>query len=109
MVRTLPLLLLSLLSTAAQSQQPPVHIQFDQQAPTTQIPSNFLGLSFETLSLLPHNDGTPAYFTPDNHALIQLFHTLGIHSLRIGGNTADTPSIPIPPTPKSSRSSNSQN
>jgi hypothetical protein len=96
MVRTLSLLLLTLFCVAAQAQQPPVRIQLDQQAPTTQIPSNFLGLSFETLTLLPHEDGTPAYFTPDNHTLIQLFHTLGIHSLRIGGNTADTPSIPIP-------------
>jgi hypothetical protein len=88
---------LALLSSITQSQQPPVvRVQFDPQAPTTQIPPNFLGLSFETLTLLPHDDGTPAYFTPDNFQLIQLFRTLGIHSLRIGGNTADTPSVPIP-------------
>jgi Glycosyl hydrolase family 79 C-terminal beta domain len=97
MFRTLSLLaFLLLICTTAQSQQPPVRIHLDEQAPTTPIPPNFLGLSFETLTLLPIDDGTPAYFTPDNHALIQLFHTLGIHSLRIGGNTADTPSIPIP-------------
>jgi len=97
MSRALELLLsLSLICTAAQSQQTPVHIQFDTNAPTTQIPQDFLGLSFETLTLLPHTDGTPAYFTPGNRPLIQLFHTLGIHSLRIGGNTADTPSIHIP-------------
>jgi hypothetical protein len=96
MLRTLSLLLISLLCTTAQAQQPPVRIQFDTQSPTTQIPSNFLGLSFETLTLLPNDDGTPAYFTPNNRQLIQLFHALGIHSLRIGGNTADTPSIPIP-------------
>ena len=89
-------LLLSLIAGTAQSQQPTVRVQLDQQAPATQIPANFLGLSFETLTLLPHNDGLPAYFTPYNRPLIQLFHTLGIHSLRIGGNTADTPSIPIP-------------
>src|SRR5215469_5550149 len=97
MSRALALLLsLSLICAAAQSQQTPVRIQFDPNAPTTQIPQGFLGLSFETLTLLPHTDGTPAYFTPSNRPLIQLFHTLGIHSLRIGGNTADTPSIPIP-------------
>jgi hypothetical protein len=97
MLRTLSLLLsLTLLCGTAQSQQPPVRIQLDPQAPATQIPQNFLGLSFETLTLLPHDDGSPAYFTPDNRQLIQLFHTLGIRSLRIGGNTADTPSIPIP-------------
>lgn len=97
MVRVLSLLLtLNLLYGTAQSQQPPVRVQFDQQAPAGQIPSNFLGLSFETLTLLPHNGTTPAYFRPDNRELIALFHTLGIHSLRIGGNTADTPSIPVP-------------
>src|SRR5271163_3948075 len=87
---------LLLICTIAQPQQPPVRIHLDEQAPATPIPQNFLGLSFETLTLLPKDDGTPAYFTPDNHQLVQLFHTLGIHSLRIGGNTADTPSIPIP-------------
>ncbi len=98
MRRALSLLfVLGLISNTAHSQQPPiVHIQLDSGSPTTPIPPDFLGLSFETLTLLPHTDGTPAYFTPDNRPLIQLFRTLGIHSLRIGGNTADTPSIPIP-------------
>ncbi len=96
MVRALSLLLsIGLINSVAHSQAP-VRIQLDQQTPATRIPSDFLGLSFETLTLLPHQDGMPAYFTPDNRPLIQLFHTLGIHSLRIGGNTADTPSIPIP-------------
>src|SRR5215469_10611471 len=97
MLRALSLLLsLTLLIPAARSQRSPVRIQFESSAPTSPIPQNFLGLSFETLTLLPHTDNTPTYFTPDNRQLIQLFHTLGIHSLRVGGNTADSPTIPIP-------------
>ncbi|HXC96475.1 MAG TPA: hypothetical protein VNU92_12305 [Edaphobacter sp.] len=95
MPRPLVLLLCLFLCNSGQSQSP-IHIELETQAPTTQIPANFLGVSFETLTLLPHEDGAPLYFRPDNRPLIQLFHTLGIHSLRIGGNTADTPSIPIP-------------
>jgi hypothetical protein len=86
-------LLLMIRSAAA---QPAIQLNLNPTAPATPIPSEFLGLSFETLTLLPHSDGTPAYFVPGNRPLIQLFHTLGIRSLRIGGNTADTPSIPIP-------------
>jgi len=96
MARVVYLLLsVSLLCSAAQSQHTPVQIQFDAKVSAKQIPDDFLGLSFETLTLLPHTDA-PLYFTPDNRPLIQLFHTLGIRSLRIGGNTADTPSILIP-------------
>lgn len=76
--------------------QPTVRLNLNTTASTTPIPADFLGLSFETLTLLPHTDGSPAYFVPTNRPLTQLFHTLGIRSLRLGGNTADTPSIPIP-------------
>ena len=80
--------------------QQPVRLTLDPAVATTPIPQDFLGLSFETLTLLPHADGTAPYFVPENQPLIQLFHTLGIRSLRIGGNTADTPSIPIPTEPE---------
>jgi hypothetical protein len=82
--------------TRSAAAQPAAHLNLNAIGPTTPIPSDFLGLSFETLTLLPHPDGTPTYFVPSNRPLIELFHTLGIRSLRIGGNTADTPSIPIP-------------
>ena len=62
------------------------------------IPENFAGLSFETSSMLPGTDGRYAYFTPGNQKLIQLFHTLGVRSLRIGGNTSDRPSVAVPKT-----------
>ena len=36
------------------------------------------------------------FFSPTNHPLIATFKQLGIKSLRVGGNTADRPSIPVP-------------
>ena len=94
------LLLTVLLNPKSTLAQPAVRLDLNTVGPTTPIPPDFLGLSFETLTLLPHSDGTPAYFVPGNGPLIQLFQTLGIRSLRIGGNTADTPSTPIPTEPE---------
>jgi hypothetical protein len=58
------------------------------------IPEEFSGFSFETELLLPTNG--VHYFRADNLPLIQLFKTLGIEHLRIGGNTADNPAVAIP-------------
>jgi hypothetical protein len=55
--------------------------------PGAAIAPDFTGLSYEVASILPA-DG-PRYFRADNGPLITLFHTLGIKSLRIGGNTSD--------------------
>lgn len=71
-------------------------VSLDLQAPGKTIPSNFLGLSFETSATLPDASGRYPYFSPKNQPLIQLFKTLGIKSLRIGGNTSDRPSVPVP-------------
>lgn len=54
-----------------------------------------LGLSYETSILLPDNKGVH-YFRPDNEPLLTMFKTLGIRSLRIGGNSVDSPKIVIP-------------
>ena len=54
----------------------------------------FLGLSFETSLLLPENGHY--YFDPANKALINTFQTLGIKSLRVGGNAVDDPKIGTP-------------
>jgi len=61
------------------------------------LPAEFLGLSFETQRLLPDAEGRH-YFRPDNAPLLALFRTLGITCLRIGGNTADRPTIAFPST-----------
>jgi hypothetical protein len=64
-----------------------VNIRVDTGSPGVIIPDNFSGLGFEAALLRPEN-GT-RYFRPDNRPLINLFHTLGIKSLRVGGNTSD--------------------
>ena len=63
---------------------------------TAPVPPRFLGLSFETSAILPQPDGRYPFFTADNAGLAKLFHNLGVGNLRIGGNTADTPTVPIP-------------
>jgi hypothetical protein len=74
--------------TLLQAMASPVSIQIDASKPGFEIPPGFAGLSFESHLLLPDQNGR-RYFRPDNQPLIDLFHTLGIKSLRIGGNTSD--------------------
>ena len=57
------------------------------------IPDGFTGLSFEESRLLPATNGV-RYFRPDNQPLINWFRTLGIRSLRLGGNTSDRDAQP---------------
>jgi hypothetical protein len=60
----------------------------DTGHPYAAISPDFAGLSFEMSQLFPNEDGV-YYFRSDNQPLISLFKTLGIKSLRVGGNTAD--------------------
>jgi len=73
-----------------------VSLTIDPHEAARKVPSHFLGLSFETSSLLPQPDGHFLFFTGDNTGLAHLFTSLGAESLRIGGNTADTPTVPMP-------------
>jgi hypothetical protein len=73
------------ISPAAES---PVAISVDVKNPGAAVPLDFAGLSFEINQLLPDANGIH-YFRADNLPLINLFRTLGIKSLRIGGNTSD--------------------
>jgi Glycosyl hydrolase family 79 C-terminal beta domain len=59
------------------------------------MPPEFIGLSFEMEKVLPESNGK-YYFSPENKPLIAIFKTLGIKSLRVGGNTADRPTIKVP-------------
>ncbi len=86
------ILLLYVASSAAQS---PVSIEVHPEKPGPAIPSNFIGLSFETAAVLP-NAGKGYLFHPGNTNLVRLFRTLGIRNLRIGGNTADRPTVKVP-------------
>jgi hypothetical protein len=55
------------------------------EQPGRRISETLTGLSYETLQL-----ANPAFFSADNHALIQLFRQLNPRGvLRIGGNTSD--------------------
>jgi hypothetical protein len=92
MRRLVAILLLYVVSSAAQS---PVSIEVHPEKPGPAIPSNFIGLSFETAAVLP-NAGKGYLFHAGNTNLARLFQTLGIRSLRIGGNTADRPTVKIP-------------
>ncbi len=65
----------------------PVALALDVAHPGAAIGPEFAGLSYEVASILP-GDG-PRYFRAENAPLITLFRTLGIKSLRIGGNTSD--------------------
>ena len=75
--------------------QSAVTLQVETSKPGRDVPADFCGLSYETKLALTNKTGK-RYFRPDNEALINLFRTLGIKHLRVGGNTAERASVPIP-------------
>ncbi len=77
--------------------EPVVNIEILPQTPGPTIGEDFVGLSFETRDVLADANGNH-FFSPDNTRLIATFKALGIKSLRIGGNTADRATIPMPTT-----------
>ena len=91
-------LALLLLPTALRAQSPaaaPGTVNLSAAATGRLVPDEFLGLSFEMQRLLPGDDGR-YYFRPDNEPLLALVRTLGIKCLRVGGNTADRPTVRFP-------------
>jgi hypothetical protein len=74
---------------------PAVTVTADLDSPGNRISSDFCGLSFETKMLLPDGD-KQHFFRGDNSELISLFKSLGVNSLRIGGNSADAANVDIP-------------
>ena len=84
-----------LLDGAALAQAPVTITATGSKAPGFEVPADFTGWSFETQSILPGANGK-YLFSPANQPLIALFQTLGIKTLRIGGNTADRPGVPVP-------------
>jgi hypothetical protein len=83
------------MAQAADLASPSINITLDPQHPGPAIAPDFSGLSFEVSILRPNEDGV-RYFRPDNLPLINLFHTLGIKNLRIGGNTSDRDARQLP-------------
>ncbi|HWC60778.1 MAG TPA: hypothetical protein VHC44_13865, partial [Verrucomicrobiae bacterium] len=77
--------------------QSPVTIDLKPQEKGRAISPDFVGLSFEMQYVLPGTNDTH-FFSAKNKALIATFKTLGIKNLRVGGNTADRPTIHTPNT-----------
>lgn len=75
--------------------QSPITVTVDLQARGFTIPADFSGTSFEASNLLPEPNGEHI-FAAANKPLVDLFRVLGIHSLRIGGSTADMPRYAMP-------------
>ncbi|MBP8302859.1 MAG: hypothetical protein KBE04_01875 [Phycisphaerae bacterium] len=73
----------------------PIPVSVKALQPGAQVSRDLLGLSYETSAILPDANGTHS-FRPDNRPLVTVFRTLGIRSLRIGGNSVDSPTIPVP-------------
>jgi hypothetical protein len=92
-LQILPLLCGAFVS--AQAASAPVTIAIDPAQAGPNISSDFPGLSYETALLLQGSNGRH-FFSPDNKALVQMFRTLGVKSLRVGGNTAERETVPIP-------------
>jgi len=80
---------------AQMAEQAVVSVVIDTQRPGARIPDDFSGLSFETETLLPDKAGSH-YFSEANSVLAETARNLGVKSLRIGGNTADRPTLPFP-------------
>ena len=75
--------------------QSPVAIQLSLGKSYAAVAPDFVGLSFEMQYVLPDTNGNH-FFSAENKKLIATFNTLGIKNLRVGGNTADRPTIPTP-------------
>src|SRR5215471_9372176 len=78
---------LLLTSTAAWAQSS-VGVTVDQSSPGQTVSSDFEGFSVEMLLAFPDSSGN-YLFNGNNTALIGMFKSLGIKSLRMGGNSAD--------------------
>jgi hypothetical protein len=96
---SLGLSLLFCLITAPLGAQSPVILRVDLAHPGRTMPSDFCGLSYEIKMVLPNDTTRIHFFSPDNGPLIGTFKTLGVKHLRVGGNTAERPSVAIPGTP----------
>jgi hypothetical protein len=86
--RKLTLILGLFCLTGIAAAQSAVGVSVDQTNPGQMISSDFAGFSYETLLIFPDASGN-FLFSGTNTALINMFKTLGIKSLRIGGNSAD--------------------
>ena len=80
--------LASFLGAGTVAAQSPVSVTADETTTGQTVSSNFEGFSYETLLIFPDSSGN-FLFSGTNTPLINMFKTLGIKSLRVGGNSAD--------------------
>jgi hypothetical protein len=88
------LLLICLLATGAPAQTQPVTVAIAGEDTGPDLAPRFLGLSYESSMVSP--DQGRYYFDAQNQALLNVFRTLGVKSLRIGGNAVDDGRAPVP-------------
>ena len=70
--------------------QAPIQLTINTTSREFAIPADFVGLGFETKSVVRNAYGVSGYFfTPANTQLITLFRNMGIKNIRIGGGTVD--------------------
>ena len=73
----------------------PVTVSVNTAESGREASPRMVGLSYETSLMLPDTNGVH-YFRPDNQRLVAVFKAMGVKNLRIGGNSVDAPTIPIP-------------
>lgn len=83
--------------------QAPVTLKIDTTSRQFRVPGDFVGLGFETKSVVPNTYGVSGnFFSPANTQLITLFRNTGIRNVRVGGGTVDgsgTEEHCVTPTP----------
>ncbi len=83
------------LFSAGSNAQSPVTLNVYPDARIKAVPHDFLGLSFETATLINNNAGVNGYlFDSTDTQLLTLFKNLAIRNLRIGGDSVDTTATP---------------
>ena len=88
--RTLGLVIICGFVAAAALPQAPVALTIDASTHEFAIPPDFVGLGFETKSVVANAYGVRGnFFSPSNTELITLFRNIGIKEIRVGGGTDD--------------------
>lgn len=90
-----PALLAALLFGQSACAQAPVTFVINPSHAGPEISPNFSGLSYEMSLVLPGGNGK-YFFSPQHKPLVQMFRTLGVKSLRVGGNSAERETVPVP-------------
>ncbi|HTS19889.1 MAG TPA: hypothetical protein VMP11_20100 [Verrucomicrobiae bacterium] len=70
-------------------------ILVDPKSPGATNSPDFIGLSYE-MSLVGATTDGEHFFSAANKPLVNMFQTLGVRSLRVGGNTAERSTVKVP-------------